>query len=263
MRLKVFTGKHAAELREAEKLFLSGSDDRAALEKLVSVIRGGDLPQDEKEFLIDLYGRWRLDCSPRYFFLGGGNYMSAHLVALRHDRSEVAAEMETLGYRSKEKDPGEIVLSIVAAGDNTGEILRRHAAGGDIDVIRKEDGFSSLHLAARYGNTEMVETLLKCGAKIDRRNNNGHTPLHLAATFKEGPTIRMLLKYGADPNEQDNDGDFCLLYLPQVHALSDMYKIFLDHPKINVNLYKNSSIVSKRTKTCRMYSPTWQSKSTC
>lgn len=236
MRLKVFTGRHAATLREAENLFLSGDDDRAALEKLVSVIRGGDLPPDEKEFLIDLYGRWRLDCTPRYFFLGGGNYMSAHLVALRHDRSEVAAEMEKLGYRPKEKNPGEIVLSIAAEGDNTGEILRRHAAGEDIDVIRKEDGFSSLHLAARYGNAEMVETLLKCGAKIDRRNNNGHTPLHLAATFKEGPTIRMLLKYGADPNEQDNEGDFCLLYLPQVHALSDMYRIFLDHPKIDVNL---------------------------
>ena len=236
MRLKVFTGRHAAELREAEKLFLSGSDDRAALEKLVSVIRGSDLPQDEKEFLIDLYGRWRLDCSPRYFFLGGGNYMSAHLVALRHDRSEVAAEMEKLGYRPKEKHPGEIVFSIAGEGDNTGEILRRHAAGEDIDIVRKEDGFSPLHLAARYGNTEMVETLLKCGAKIDRRNNNGHTPLHLAATLKEGPTIRMLFKYGADPNEQDNEGDFCLLYLPQVHALSDMYQIFLEHPKIDVNL---------------------------
>jgi len=236
MRLKVFTGRHAATLREAENLFLSGGDDRAALKKLVSVIRGGDLPPDEKAFLIDLYGRWRLDCTPRYFFLGGGNYMSAHLVALRHDRSEVAAEMEKLGYLPKEKNPGEIVLSIAAEGDNTGEILRRHAAGENIDVIRKEDGFSSLHLAARYGNAEMVETLLKCGAKIDRRNNNGHTPLHLAATFKEGPAIRMLLKYGADPNEQDNEGDFCLLYLPQVHALSDMYQIFLDHPKIDVNL---------------------------
>ena len=240
MRLKTFTGRHAAALREAENIFLSGEDDRAALEKLVGIIRGGDLPPDEKEFLIDLYGRWRLDCKPSYFCLRGGKYMSAYLVALRHDRSDVAAEMEKLGYRPKEKNPGDIIANIVLEGKNTDEILRRHAAGENVNIVRKEDGFSSLHMAARYGNAEMAETLLKCGAKIDCRNNNGHTPLHLAATFKEGPTVRVLLKYGADPNEQDNEGDFCLLYLPQVHALSDMYKIFLAHPKINVNLQNHA-----------------------
>ena len=162
--------------------------------------------------------------------------MNAHLAALRQDRSDVAEAMAKLGYRQQEKYPGEIVFGIVAEGDNTGEILRRHAAGENIDVVRKEDGYSPLHLAARNGRTEMVETLLKCGAKIDRRNHHGHSPLHLAATMKRGPAIRMLFKYGADPNEQDNEGDFCLLYLPQVHALSDMYRIFLDHPKIDVNL---------------------------
>ena len=239
MRLKVFTGKHAATLREAENLFFSGVNDRAALEKLTGVIRNGDMPPDEKEFLIDLYGRWRLDCEPYRFCLREGNYMSSYLVALRNDRSDVAAEMEKLGYRPKEKRPGDIVFSIAAKGDNTGEILRRHAAGENIDVVC-EEGHTPLHLAARYGNTEMVETLLKCGAKIDRRDKSGHTPLHLAATLKEGPTVRMLFKYGADPNEQDNEGDFCLLYLPQVHALSDMYKIFLEHPKINVNLQNHA-----------------------
>ena len=240
MRLKVFTGRHAATLREAEKLFLSGSGDRAALEKLVSVIRDGDLPVDEKEFLIDLYGRWRLNCAPEDLCLRDGNYMSTHLAALRQDRSDVAAEMAELGYRQQEKYPGEIVFGIVAQGDNTCEILRRHAAGENIDVVREEDGYSPLHLAARNGNTEMVETLLKCGAKIDRRNNNGHSPLHLAATMRRGEAVRVLFKYGADPNEQDNEGDFCLIYLPQVYALSGMYRIFLEHPKINVNLQNHA-----------------------
>ena len=86
----------------------------------------------------------------------------------------------------------------------------------------------------------MVETLLKCGAKIDRRNNNGHSPLHLAATMRRGEAVRVLFKYGANPNEQDNEGDFCLIYLPQVHALSGMYRIFLEHPKINVNLQNHA-----------------------
>lgn len=240
LRLKVFTGKHAAELREAENLFFSGSDDRAALEKLVSVIRKGDLPPDEKVFLIDLYGRWRLNCAPEDICLQDGQYMSAYLCAQRNDRSDVAEAMAKLGYRQQEKYPGEIVFGIVAEGDNTGEILRRHAAGENIDVVREEDGCSPLHLAARNGRAEMVRTLLMCGAKIDRRDRDGHSPLHLAAAMKRGPAVRMLLKYGADPNEQDNEGDFCLLYLPQVYALSDMYKIFLAHPKINVNLQNHA-----------------------
>lgn len=240
LRLKVFTGGHAAELREAELLFLSGADDPAALEKLAAVIRKGDLSPDEKEFLIELYGRWRLDCAPEDLCLQDGKYMSAYIRAQRDGRSDVVEALEKLGYRHKEKYLGEIVANIAVKGNNTDEIMRRHAAGEDIDVVNKSDGRSPLHYAALYGRTEMVETLLKCGAKIDRRDGHGHSPLHLAAFGKRGPAVRMLFKYGADPNEQDNEGDFCLLYLPQVYALSDMYKIFIDHPKINVNLQNHA-----------------------
>jgi len=235
VRLKVFTGSHAAELRAAEDLFLNGDDDAAA-EKLAAIIRDGKLPPDEKTFLIDLYGRWRLDCPPYKLCLDNGNYRSSYLVALRDERSDVAEEMVKLGYRQKEEYPGEIIFNIVKAGDNTDEIVRRHAAGEDIDVVLKVDGWAPLHSAAYFGHAAMADTLLKCGAKIDRRNHTGHTPLHIAAARKRGPVIRVLFVHGADPNEQDNEGDFCLLYLPQVHALPGLYRIFLEHPKINVNL---------------------------
>lgn len=48
--------------------------------------------------------------------------------------------------------------------------------------VKKDDGFSALHLAALNGHRDVVETLIKGGrANIDLRNNRQQTALLLAA----------------------------------------------------------------------------------
>lgn len=49
--------------------------------------------------------------------------------------------------------------------------------------VRKDDGFSALHLAAFNGHAQVVSTLLMMGgATVDLTNNRGQTALMLASS---------------------------------------------------------------------------------
>lgn len=49
--------------------------------------------------------------------------------------------------------------------------------------VKKDDGFSALHLAALNGHRDVVETLVKIGqAEINLKNNRNQTALILAVS---------------------------------------------------------------------------------
>ena len=75
----------------------------------------------------------------------------------------------------------------------------------DFSVCKKIDldatdewGNTALHVAARYGNSEMVDILLRNGADIDLMDGCGETALHIAARDGNQDTVVMLMKHGAD-----------------------------------------------------------------
>jgi len=87
-------------------------------------------------------------------------------------------------------------------------ILERHRLD-DVDV----DGDSYLHVAARYGRTEMAEELILQSRRafspedvdpgkidVDARNVRGETPLAVACRYARLETAELLLDYGADAN---------------------------------------------------------------
>jgi len=63
-----------------------------------------------------------------------------------------------------------------------------------------------LHLAARTGATEDVETLVACGANINAAGDLGNTPLHQAALTGQKDSVRTLLKLGASAKEKNEFG---------------------------------------------------------
>ncbi|MFL5791892.1 MAG: ankyrin repeat domain-containing protein, partial [Actinomycetota bacterium] len=70
------------------------------------------------------------------------------------------------------------------------------------------DGFSPLHLAAFFGQTDAVRLLLARGATVDR-NGTGWmtgTPLHAGASGSHAGVVRVLLEAGADPNNRQRHG---------------------------------------------------------
>uniref|UniRef100_A0A8C7X7H5 Sosondowah ankyrin repeat domain family member Aa n=1 Tax=Oryzias sinensis TaxID=183150 RepID=A0A8C7X7H5_9TELE len=93
----------------------------------------------------------------------------------------------------------------------------------DCQLAEKRDfmsGFTALHWAAKFGNTEMLVKIIdvskKGGVDIDvnAKTHGGYTPLHIAALHDQEHIMVMLVgELGADVNIRDNSGRKALHYL--------------------------------------------------
>jgi ankyrin repeat protein len=62
------------------------------------------------------------------------------------------------------------------------------------------DGSTALHWAAEHDDLDMVDQLIRAGARVTARTREGVTPLQLAASNGSAAMIDRLLKAGADAN---------------------------------------------------------------
>jgi len=84
------------------------------------------------------------------------------------------------------------------------------AKGADVNA-KNEHGNTALILAAKKGNVEMVNDLLKKGAYVDAQNKDGHTALIVAAIYGNVEVVNDLLKKGADVNAKNKHGNTALI----------------------------------------------------
>jgi len=61
-----------------------------------------------------------------------------------------------------------------------------------------QKGFSALHIAAKYGNAEMVRLLLERNVDVNTLGKHHLTPLHVAAHYKHPNVAALLLDNHAD-----------------------------------------------------------------
>lgn len=95
----------------------------------------------------------------------------------------------------------------------------------DLDAVRKlleqnpglvnaksEDGDTPLHIAAGYGQDEVIKLLLSMHAAVNARNekNGGQTPLHDAVSARRTSSVELLLAAKADVNATDDEEDTAL-----------------------------------------------------
>lgn len=64
--------------------------------------------------------------------------------------------------------------------------------------------FTPLHVAAHFGQIQMVRFLLENDAKVESVTKDLYTPLHQAAQQGHTLIINLLLKHKADPNAVTN-----------------------------------------------------------
>uniref|UniRef100_H3D007 Uncharacterized protein n=1 Tax=Tetraodon nigroviridis TaxID=99883 RepID=H3D007_TETNG len=108
--------------------------------------------------------------------------------------------------------------------------------------VKKEDGFSALHLAALNNHRDVAEILIKEGrCDINIRNNRNQTPLQLAVTQGHTDLVQLLVAEGADVNMEDEDGDTAMhvaLLRPQLARIINNTKgkgLEGDHPQLNAS----------------------------
>lgn len=75
------------------------------------------------------------------------------------------------------------------------EILIRF--GADTDVLDEEYQSTPLAMAARWGQTEMVDYLIKTGAGVNKSGASWSAPLKWAVKYKHSEAEKLLLKAGA------------------------------------------------------------------
>ena len=107
--------------------------------------------------------------------------------------------------------------------------------GGDPNT-RNNNGDTSLHIAYKFGNRDIVacKALIEAGAKVNLQNASGNTPLHLACRAIHGDLefIEILIDAGADLNLRNKKGKTPIELLA-VHACVDYVSSFLDKLKGN------------------------------
>lgn len=203
--LKLFTGKEGKTLCGLEREFLKGN--RKAPEKLAAWLRARSLPPEERDLLIDLYGRWRL---PRgvHAYTGGTGKSDAFRVALRCGRSDLMAEMVRMGYRYDRFSawPGESAWLIARNGRDPAlfDVLKK--AGDPLNRPDPAEGKTPLHMACVRSDSAMIAKLLALGVPRDRPDHRGRTPLAQAAASGNAAAVEQLLKAGVDCNRPARGG---------------------------------------------------------
>ena len=78
--------------------------------------------------------------------------------------------------------------------------------GANVEYIEQRDGWLPIHYAARWGDLNMLNTLIKAGANINGKTNSKETALHKCARWDRKEAAIILLELGADPTIRNSDG---------------------------------------------------------
>ena len=118
----------------------------------------------------------------------------------------------------------------VAVGDkNRVILLLRNGVRPDDKSQLTAEGYTPLHIAVSESRPDLVELLVRAGAKLETRASNGRTALHRAAHHGCIECTRLLLEKGADASAVDNDGK-----TPIDLALEHSYSVYALDPVIAV-----------------------------
>lgn len=198
-------------------------------------------------------------------------------------RSERAIAALLLGHgadiHQRTDDGSSILEACVQADDATlqwllarPELLQQKGQAITLPTVLNQadaTGITPMHVAAEMGNTTMVQTLLRHGARANAVDSNGDMPVHRAVheghletvqwllplsqldinsrlasgetllhlailSDNEAPLVAYLLaQEGIDPNRPDKDG-WAPLHRAARHGLKDAVLHLLAHPDINV-----------------------------
>ena len=105
--------------------------------------------------------------------------------------------------------PAAPLVDAVVRGD-LAAVRRLIGEKNDVNAARV-DGMTALHAAVHADRLDIVDALLRAGAKAAAADRYGITPLYLACVNGNADMVRRLLDSGADPNAADPGGETALM----------------------------------------------------
>ena len=98
---------------------------------------------------------------------------------------------------------------------------------------KTRDGLTPLHCAARSGHETVVELLLERGAPFSSKTKNGLAPLHMSAQGDHVEAARVLLNHKAPVDEVDKYFQKNSLYFVKKKKI--IHQIHFKYKKINLS----------------------------
>lgn len=123
------------------------------------------------------------------------------IVAMRYEATRVGTLlMDQPGIDLEAKAPnGNTALMMAAFRQNKPVVLDMIKRGAQVN----QKGWTALHYAAAAGSVEIASILLEHHAYIDAESPSGMTPLMMAAREGQEQVVELLLKEGADATLRD------------------------------------------------------------
>jgi ankyrin repeat protein len=158
---------------------------------------------------------------------------------------ENASDVQTL--LDAESDPnavlsdGSMPLVVAARVGDTGLVERLLRRGA---LLAAAEGWTALHWAASAGRDAAVAVLLDAGLEVNARDVMGNTPLLVAADEGHVGVVRVLLERGADIDAINDDG-FTALMLAAVSNHTEAIQILVDAgAKIDMNDERGRTVLT-------------------
>ncbi len=76
-----------------------------------------------------------------------------------------------------------------------------------VELLIAKGADISLHVASRFGDLDVVKSLIEKGADINEKDTSGRTALHYAVEGGHKDVVELLIANGADVNVKDKDGN--------------------------------------------------------
>ncbi|XP_050393549.1 titin isoform X4 [Patella vulgata] len=122
-------------------------------------------------------------------------------VLLEHD-TKGKVRLPALHIAAKKDDVKSAALLLQNEQNNVDTQTKN---GGLVNDTTKS-GFTPLHIASHYGNTNVANLLIQRGADVNFKAKNNITPLHVGSRWGKANMVTLLLDNKADISEKTRDG---------------------------------------------------------
>ena len=114
--------------------------------------------------------------------------------------------------------------------------------GANVEYVEERDGWLPLHYAARWGDLDMLNLLIKYGADVNGKTKSKETALHKCGRWDRKDAAIILLQLGADPSVKNSDGNKAshMTVDPELKFLLDNFSEYKEIIKTKVTKYMSS-----------------------